>query len=156
MNTWYYRTSRFGPYFDQLAECLGSIVERNRIRVDGASECFKEISKIAVHPLTRPAPKNGPGTELQTLLESMGLKAKKGCSCKAMVRQMNRWGIEGCRENRAWIIARMKDNYKKYSTWEAIKAAVHAKRSGLLKQIKKMDPFGSLVDLAIERAAAGE
>jgi hypothetical protein len=40
-----------------------------------------------------------PGTELKRLLEWFGVKENAKCNCKDRVRQMNRWGPDGCRKN---------------------------------------------------------
>jgi len=59
----------------------------------------------------------GPGTELTELLKSYGIEEKTGCSCRAVARQMDQWGVDGCRQkkNFDWIVERVKENAQKYS-----------------------------------------
>ena len=57
-----------------------------------------------VDPMVR-----GPGTELHRLLGRFGIYMKRGCACKARMVQMNKWGVEGCRENVETILEWLKE-----------------------------------------------
>jgi hypothetical protein len=59
----------------------------------------------------------GPGTELTELLKSYGIEEKPSCSCRAVARQMDQWGVDGCRQqkNFDWIVKRVMENAQKYS-----------------------------------------
>jgi hypothetical protein len=93
---------------------------------------------------------DGPGTELKRLLASLGVTECTGCGCSDRAIQMNRWGVDGCRERfetiRAWLI----EAQVKTSWFDKIRAGVNAARIGL--PIDLADIAGSLVRIAIERA----
>ena len=95
----------------------------------GGSSRFIENGKIGV-----------PGTELTELLKSYGIEEKTGCSCRAVARQMDKWGIDGCRQqkNFDWIVERVKENAKKYSWFLRLPA---------------MLTLPLVITIAIERAA---
>jgi len=97
-------------------------------------------------------PQNGPGTQLKMLLADLGIRNFSGCSCKSKSAQMNRWGVEGCREHFneicEWI-----DEARKNVNWSTkIIAAITATTNGLAFRIDPTDVAGSLVRIAIERA----
>jgi hypothetical protein len=69
-----------------------------------------------------------------------------------MLAKMNRWGVDGCREHRAEIIAHLKAAYQETSWADFATASAKAIASGLAFSINPLDPFGSLVDEAIRRA----
>jgi len=94
---------------------------------------------------------SGPGTELKNLLASIGL-TPQGCNCNSRVQQMNKWGIEGCRQNREAIINWLREEEKKRGWGEKLKAGVLTITTGLVASISPTDSLGSLVDLAIQRA----
>jgi hypothetical protein len=95
----------------------------------------------------------GPGSELKKLLAKLGITSFDGCGCESKVAQMNRWGVAGCRENfdtiRGWIA----EAQAKAGWTTTITAAAKAATSGLALQLDPLDIPGSLVRLAIERAA---
>jgi hypothetical protein len=76
--------------------------------------------------LAVPKKKQGPGTELTELLKSYGIAEKSGCSCRAVARQMDQWGVDGCRQqkNFDWIVERVKENAKKYSWFVRLPAMI--------------------------------
>ena len=82
----------------------------------------------------------GPGTELTELLKSYGIEEKSGCSCRAVSRQMDQWGVDGCRQqkNLDWIVERVKENAKKYSWFLRLPAMI---------------TLPLVITIAIERAA---
>src|SRR5438045_703810 len=59
-----------------------------------------------------PAPATGPGSELAAIFASMGIEPT-GCAgkCSGRQRQMNIWGIDGCRQNRQVIVSWMREAY---------------------------------------------
>lgn len=96
-------------------------------------------------------PQHGPGTELKKLLAELGITSFKGCDCESKAAQMNRWGVEGCRDRfntiRGWI-----DEAQSKAGWATkIAAAANVVTSGLALQIEPLDIPGSLVRIAIER-----
>ncbi len=103
----------------------------------------------AIDPI--PAPTEGPGTELETILREVG--APEGCQiCKDWRDQMNCWGAVGCREHRAEIIARLKQ--ATYETWisDSVKIGFALMRE---PWFRLSDPLGSCVDEAIRRVESG-
>jgi hypothetical protein len=82
----------------------------------------------------------GPGTELTELLKSYGIEEKSGCSCRAVARQMDQWGVDGCRQqkNLDWIVERVKENAQKYSWFVRLPAIL---------------TLPLVITIAIERAA---
>jgi hypothetical protein len=98
----------------------------------------------------------GPGGELKNLFASYRLTGAQGCGCDQYAEQMDRWGVEGCREHRAEIVARLEAARGQLGWTEHLIATAHA-----LKQVvaggfvpSTTDPCGSLVDEAIRRAQA--
>ena len=95
----------------------------------------------------------GAGDKLHGLISSIGVKRVGGCvSCGEMLGKMNAWGITGCRENRAEIVAHLKAAYRETSWADFAAASAKAIASGLAFKINPLDPFGSLVDEAIRLA----
>lgn len=99
-----------------------------------------------------PAPNFGPGTELASLIKQLGGTDEHGCGCKAMIEQMNRWGVDACREHRAEIVAQLTASAAKWGIADWLSGGWKAVTSGLLFTVANADPIGSLVDLAIQRA----
>ena len=89
------------------------------------------------------------GTELHKLLDSLGMKPTASCGCAAKEAEMNRRGVQGCRDTRAEIVGWITDAYRATS-WSDI---LHA-GSTLMGEpwFSTLDPFGSIVDEAIRRA----
>lgn len=99
-----------------------------------------------------PAPAFGPGTELASLIKQLGGTDEHGCGCDAFREQMNRWGVDGCRDHRAEIVAQLAASAAKWGIGDWIAGGWQAVTSGLLFSVANADPIGSLVDLAIQRA----
>jgi hypothetical protein len=95
---------------------------------------------------------SGPGTELKALLAELGITEFKGCGCCDKVRQMDAWGIDGCKEHFAEIRAWLIEAQAKASWFDKVKAAALAATSGLATHTDPLDIAGSLVRLAIQRA----
>lgn len=100
--------------------------------------------------------KDGPGRQLQTLFSQLGVEYREDCQCAAYARQMDLWGVAGCRECFDEIVSRLRTNAEKYSVWEHMRAAVEAVRAGLAFRVNPVDPFPDLVAEAIRRAEAEE
>lgn len=142
------------------------------------------LSKQEKHrPVAKVAPWNanhGPGTELKNILESLGINSGPSCDCNARAKQMNVWGVEGCKERREeiykWIIENQerwgwKDKVKKAAddgveidkpvepkkTWkDKFKVYWKTVSTGLIFKLDVSDPVGSLIDLSIQRAEIKE
>lgn len=117
----------------------------------------------------------GPGTELKALIASLGINPGPSCDCNAMARQMDEWGVEGCREHFDEIVDRIKQNQARWGWQESIeenakqeageeapkggwklgdtiRAGWKAVTSGLAFKINPLDPIPSLVKMAIHKA----
>jgi hypothetical protein len=97
---------------------------------------------------------SGVGSQLWRLLESLGVRHTSTCSCIALAQQLNDWGHAGCRLARAEIVERMRNNAQTYGWGTIAKAAGLAIVTGVAWKINPLDPYGSLLDEAIRRAAA--
>ena len=98
----------------------------------------------------------GPGTELGAMLRTLGIAPGAGCDCKAKQATMDQWGVAKCRERRDEIVGWIREGAPRWGWVERVKAAALAVTTGLAWQLDPTDPYGSLVDLAIARAAEKE
>jgi hypothetical protein len=85
----------------------------------------------------KPPPPGGPGTELKAMLAARGYEACLGCQMYA--RKMDLWGVQGCRDRRAEIVARLQ---------------AQAAELGLAASLAAWAGAGWFVDEAIRRAEA--
>lgn len=139
-------------------EC-GRIIAPPKLRKDGRPPIANCPIGDALNsaPKERPhngaGPATGPGTELASLIKLLGGREKPGCGCRALVDRMNRWGVDGCREHRVEIVAKLTASAAKWGIADWFKGALLAIYRCLEMRLNPRDPIGSLVDLAIERAA---
>lgn len=68
--------------------------------VDAMREARERLAAWREPP---PTPQGGPGTELKMLLRRMGI-VSRGCKCDERARQMDEWGIDGCKKNAETIV----------------------------------------------------
>jgi hypothetical protein len=101
-------------------------------------------------PKKAQAPIDGPGTELRRLLKELGVTEFAGCGCANKAKQMNAWGVAGCREHFAEIRTWLDEAAAKASWLDKIRAAGNAVAAGIL--IDPRDVLASLITIAIERA----
>jgi hypothetical protein len=94
----------------------------------------------------------GPGSQLWRLLERLGVQHSPDCGCLSRAKQMNAWGVAGCRAARAEIVGWMEAGKDRYGWATIAKAAGLAVVTGLAFRLSVTDPFGSLVDEAIRLA----
>lgn len=113
-----------------------------------------EIRTAKPAPAAAPVPTEGPGSELKAIFGQLGVTESLGCGCEALAKQMNQWGAEQCRKNRALIVKQIIDTAAKKGWGETLAAGWASLTTGLAMRINPRDRFGSLVDLAIERAKA--
>lgn len=105
----------------------------------------------AAHSRIEPE-QQGPGTELQGILASIGIKPGPTCPCLEMMRKMNRWGVDGCRRHRGEIVLHLQEQMAARSWNEKLSAAALATVSGIAFRLNPVDVPGSMVDEAIRRA----
>jgi len=96
-------------------------------------------------PPTQAAPSQLVGDALTALLREYGLAAKSSCSCKSWAGRLNEWGVAGCREHRAEIIAHLAEAYHAATWWDTFRAAGSAVYHSLPLTL------GGMVDEAIRR-----
>ena len=104
------------------------------------------------------SPGFGPGTEMFQMLKELGVSDKPNCTCKATAEQMDRWGVEGCRDpkNFEWILNQVNQNAAnwKWSEYLAI-AAANVLNPSSWKFAWSIDPLNihkSLIETAIDLA----
>jgi len=134
------------------------IGERNGKHLHRCMVCGREFPSKYADPqmlkaVCRKAPaasvdERGPGKELEKLISECGLSSFGCSSCKELTTLMNAWGVDGCRERRAFIIADIEKRAAKVNWWTKSKAAL-----SLIQEPwwSVADPIGSLVDEAIRR-----
>ena len=88
----------------------------------------------------------GPGTELAAILTAAGAGECSACELRAA--QMDAWGVDGCRANRATICGWLAQAAIRAPWGEAIRSGSYLRRQ---PWFQTCDPFGSLVDEAIRR-----
>lgn len=131
-------------------------VPERGIRCRCGERLFSDSLKKPAERIRPHTPAEGPGSELKKLLAEMGVTNFTGCNCDAKAAQMNRWGVDGCRDRLDQIRGWIAEAQAKASWTDTITAAAKAAASGLALQIDPLDIAGSLVRIAIDRAAAVE
>lgn len=94
----------------------------------------------------------GPGTELRGLLASLGITEPPNCDCSARMRQMDEWGVHGCRVNADQIAGWLREGQGEWGWADKLKAGALALATGLAFKLNWADPFPGLIDEAIRRA----
>ncbi len=93
-----------------------------------------------------------PGTELKALLEKLGVTKTHDCGCEDKARQMDFWGVEGCRQRRGEIVEWLHLAAGKFGWRDKAAVALRAVGTGLALRLGVTDPLGGLVDEAIRLA----
>lgn len=112
-----------------------------------------QITQEAKPRTSKPCCRSGPGYELQSLLKAHSIKGC-GLSCDGWASKMDRWGVEGCREHRDEIVARLRSKRADAGLLANVAAMGMSVLTGVAFQIDLSDPCGWLVDEAIRRAEA--
>lgn len=124
---------------------------------DERSRQLDEEGVVAsANPAWNLMPATGPGRKLEEMFQELKIEYQEACGCAAYARQMDAWGVAGCRENFEEIVKRLRTNAAKYSLWDKWRAAGHALWSGLAFHVNPLDPFPGLVAEALRRAEADE
>lgn len=119
------------------------------------------LTTLSRDPADRPAKTlrawpHGPGSELKKMLASLGVNPGPSCDCNAKAKQMDAWGVEGCKQNRETIIGWMRDGQGRWGWRDKVHAAAAAVTSGLAFKLNPLDPFPGIIDEAIKRAEDAE
>jgi hypothetical protein len=110
----------------------------------------RKICKVGQPSIEEPG--FGPGFELMAMFGELKIPEPPGCGCKSKARQMNRWGVAGCREHVDEIIGWIREAYDKSAFSVKALAAARAVAIGLAFHLDPLDPIPSLVAEAIRRA----
>lgn len=97
-------------------------------------------------------PTTGPGAKLEEIFVQIGVPYYEDCGCRAYARQMDGWGIQGCRERFDEIVTRLRVTADKYSMLQRFEAVIRAASTGLAFRLNPFDPFPSLLEEALRRA----
>jgi hypothetical protein len=97
-------------------------------------------------------PEEGPGTELKKILADIGVNPAPSCDCNGKARQMDLWGVAGCREQFDTIVGWMRDGQDRWGWKEKLAIAAKAVVSGLVFKLNWTDPYPGLIEEAIRRA----
>lgn len=101
--------------------------------------------------------KNGPGTELKRLLDSLALSLQ-GCACEEKRAEMDTWGPDACERNAPQIEAWLRDQARKVGWVDKLKAGVllagYVARGEVSTVINPLDPAPGLLAEAVRRARA--
>lgn len=135
-------TAEFSPTLNMQPRCSGT----------GSTSPPAAPMVMASRPelINELAPADGPGTELTFILESLGIKSDGTCGCMSMAKQMNRWGVDGCKKNRKTIVDFLKTKQTTVKWKRILKAVPLAVWNGMTF-INPRDIAGSLVDEAVKR-----
>lgn len=96
--------------------------------------------------------RQGPGTELKKLLESLGITASENCPCNARAEEMDNLGVAGCRARREEIVSWLREGSTAWGWRDKLAAAGKAVACGLAFRLNPLDPYPGLLDEAIRRA----
>jgi len=97
---------------------------------------------------------NGPGRKLEEIFAELGIPYREGCGCRLFARQMDVWGVDGCRTRFDAIVTRLRKSAGRYSFRDRLTAGRRALRSGFVFSLNLLDPFPGLVAEAIRRSEA--
>ena len=90
-------------------------------------------------------------TAVSRLIKELELRPAGDCGCIEFAGEMDRWGVDGCRQRRAEIIDRLKSKLPEV-TWRQRWGAGWQLLTKHAPWFRVRDPFGSIVDEAIRRA----
>jgi len=99
---------------------------RGEVLTPAKCEAYRRNWSLLIGVLIAPLPATGPGTDLKHLIAEFGLKPTTSCACEAMLLQMNAWGVTGCREHRAEILAHLTKAYKSTANLTKLRAGLTA------------------------------
>lgn len=113
--------------------------------VDTQANCrMRPIIEIVI-------PFDGPGRELELLLKSKGANPDDACGCESLRDEMNRLGVDGCRELFDDLSERLRKTIAKTGWGQWFKVA--ASSVAQLEFYNPSDPAPGLIREAIRRAA---
>lgn len=94
----------------------------------------------------------GPGDAMTEITREFGLQEKQGCYCRTLAKKMNEWDIDGCEQNREYIVSELKCNAEKYSLTEKVLATIrNIHKPFAISLAISGDVYNSVLDEAIRR-----
>ena len=153
---------------DPFPECEG-FFGRKRSICRGEIKTLEEVNKHRVNlwglpPLgveripeptgLKPSPRifTGPGDCLREIISQLGLGTAWCEGCVGRAKQMNVWGVDGCRKNFDTIVGWMNEQYRGVTWGQWSLAATKALSSGLIFSLNLLDPCRSIVEEALRRS----
>lgn len=121
---------------------------------DHKEKVTTSVKKVTANVAPKAVGGSGPGTELSKLFAMIGIKPTASCGCNNMINQMNVWGVEGCEKHFDQIVSHLNEAQHQYRWTDKLRAATATVWSGLAFKIDPLNPFPSLVRIAIENAKA--
>lgn len=115
---------------------------------------LNEIAYINHYPdSTKAKPiHHGVGDSLSKIMTEIGIREKENCSCKSTAAKMNQWGVDGCEQNREWIVQQLQSNAAKWSWLEKLQIAANNVTNPLALSIAfRGNIYHALLDEAIAR-----
>ena len=95
----------------------------------------------------------GPGDAMADIIRDFGISEKQGCSCRSLRQKMNAWGVDGCEQQRDWIVSQLEANAAKWSWLETLQiAASNAVNPLALSLAFRGNIYHALLDEAIQRS----
>jgi hypothetical protein len=118
----------------------------------------------------------GPGTELKSILSSVGINSSPNCACNRRMAQMDQWGVKECKEHFDEIVGWINESAVQWGWSKAAEQKVlessepihqltmteklgigwKSLMSGIAFQVNWLDPYPGLVTEAIRRAEEKE
>lgn len=94
--------------------------------------------------------KNKPGSCLKFILASLGFNPRQDCGCEELAAYMDAIGPRGCRNNREYLVSRLRQSYQNIPWLDTPGIILRAAYKGLLIHIDPLDVPGSLLDYAVK------
>lgn len=95
----------------------------------------------------------GPGTELIAIMAELGIREKPNCTCRSTAKKMDQLGVDGCEQQRDWIVSQLEANAAKWSWLETLKIAANNVTNPLALSLAfRGSIYHALLDEAIARA----
>lgn len=98
----------------------------------------------------------GPGCHAKRILASLRIQPLPGCDCEGYARQMDEWGVDGCRQHFDEIVAHFREYAALYGWTAKFQAAALAAATGLAFKLNWLDPLPDIIREAIRRAEEAE
>lgn len=107
------RCTERGYTFDEVKPCVVA-QDGDQWTVDVDHPAYPRTAKpgfvsLQPEPSASPLPTHGPGTELETLLATIGITASFGCACNRRAIYMNEQGCDWCEANIDMIVGWLRE-----------------------------------------------